>query len=518
MAALGRARIMSRLKRNVFANLVGNLWGSLISFFFVPIYIHYVGMEGWGLIGFSITLQSIFALADMGLGTALNREFARTSARDDKPQHRHDLLRTLEIVYWLVASAGGALVIAAAPLLATRWLHARELPIATVQGAIMLMGVLATLQLPLTLYAGGLLGLQQQVRLNVINVVLWTIRSVGSVAVLALIAPTVLAYFVWQAIISAIHTGVIAIAVWRSLGPAERPAAFRRDLFKSIRRFSVGIIGITATATLLMQTDKIILSRMLTLEAFGYYALASTVAGALYRVSNPVFVSFFPRFTELITLRDTEGLKIAYHAGAQLIAVLVAPIAAVISLFSRELLFLWTRNAVTADRTHLILSLLVIGSALNGIVSIPYALQLAHGWTRLTFLSNVIAAVAMAPLIAVLAVRWGAIGAAAVWIAINAGYMAITVGIMHRRLLPGEEARWYLRDVAMPVAAAVAVTLAARAVFPSTAGWATQVIGVGAVLACAFAAAGLAAPATRQTAESLVIRFGRLAVGRGGAA
>lgn len=509
---------MSRLSRNVLANLAGNFWGSVIAIVFVPIYIHYVGMEGWGLIGFSLTLSSLVALADMGLGTTLCREFAKSSAAEGETQHRRDLLRTLEIVYWSVAIACGAAVAAAAPLLARRWLHAQTLSAATVQSAIVPMGILIAVQLPLTLYSGGLLGLQQQVRLNAINVVLWTVRSLGSVAVLALISPSVTAYFFWQTVIAAIHTAIVGVVLWRSLGGGERPAAFRRELLRDIRRFSAGIVGIAATATLLMQTDKLVLSRIFTLEMFGYYALASTVASALYRVFSPVFVSFFPRFTELIALQDAEALKSVYHAGAQLTTVLIAPIAAVIAFFSREILFLWTRNAVTADRAHLIVSLLIVGTALNGIVSIPYALQLAHGWTRLTLVSNVVAVVVMVPLLIVLAMRWGAIGAAAVWIAINVGYATITVAVMHRRLLRGEEARWYLRDVAVPAVAAAVVTVAARAVFPATLGWLPQVVCIGVVLACALGAAALAAPATRHTAEGLALRFGRVALGRGSAA
>src|SRR5436853_7772563 len=71
---------MAGLKRNVIANLSGNLYTVVISLVFVPIYIHYLGIEAWGLVGFSVTLQAVLAVADMGLSTTLNREMARLSA------------------------------------------------------------------------------------------------------------------------------------------------------------------------------------------------------------------------------------------------------------------------------------------------------------------------------------------------------------------------------------------------------------------------------------------------------
>ena len=40
-------------------------------------------------------------------------------------------------------------------------------------------------------------------------------------------------------------------------------------------------MAITFLSLLLMQVDKILLSRLLTLESFGYYALAGVVANAL---------------------------------------------------------------------------------------------------------------------------------------------------------------------------------------------------------------------------------------------
>jgi hypothetical protein len=40
--------------------------------------------------------------------------------------------------------------------------------------------------------------------------------------------------------------------------------------------------------------------------------------------------------------------------------------------------------------THVILSILVISTAMNGVMTVPSALQLAYGWTMLTFTFNVV--------------------------------------------------------------------------------------------------------------------------------
>jgi len=493
---------MSRLKKNVATNLFGNAWSTLLSLLFVPIYIHYVGIEAWGLIGFFTTLQTLLVLADMGLSTTLNREFAKTTDADN--EQRRDLLRTLELVYWTVAIISGVVVVAASPFLATRWLQVRAVSTDTARLAIALMGVVTMLQLPLGLYSGGLLGLQRQVRLNVANMTFWTLRSVGSLIVVSLISPTITAYFIWQLIVSALHTTAVGLVLWRSLGrPAHRPV-FRRELLQRIWRFSAGMMAITVTGTMLTQIDKVILSRILPLDAFGYYALASLVAGGLFRIMNPVFVAFFPRLTQMRAANDEEGLKAAYHAGSQLATVMLIPTAAVVALFSKEILLLWTRNPVTAERTYLLVALLITGMAFNGINYIPYALQLAHGWIRLPLYANIAGCVTLVPLLVVLALRYGAIGAAVTSMLFSLATLTIVISIMHRRILRGEQTRFYIQDVAKPMLSALVVVSIGRLVFPEGAGWMTQAVCIAAILTCALVAAAMSAPATRDTGLNMI--------------
>ena len=489
---------MNHVKRNVIANLVGNVVSTILSVLFVPLYIRYMGIEAWGLVGFFTTLQIVLVLADIGLSTTINREFARTTSVDVAA--RRDLLRTLEVVYWTVAIAAGTAVVAVAPFLAERWLQVRVIPLATVRTAVALMGVVAMLQLPLALYSGGLLGLQRQVRLNAANTLFWTARSVGSLMVLAFIAPTVIAYFLWQVAITAAHTFTVAAILWRALRPAAHRAAFRRDRLLGIWRFSTGMFAIGLTGTLLTQIDKIVLSKILPLEIFGYYALASVVAAGMFRIINPVFSALFPRFTELVASDDLDGLKRVYHAGCQLATVAVVPLAAVIAVFSREVLSLWTRDPAATKEASVLLTLLMTATALNSLNYMPYALQLANGWTRLALSANVAGCVALVPLIVTLAVRYGAIGAAAMMSFFHAASLAIVATLTHQRLLPGEERRFYVDDVLKPVAAALIVVFVGRVAFPTNAAWLTQVLTLGLVFAAALVASALAAPLARKSA------------------
>jgi O-antigen/teichoic acid export membrane protein len=449
-------------KKNIVANFGGSVWTGLMGLVFVPLYIHFMGIEAYGLMGIFATLLALFGLLDMGLSSTLNREMARLAVQTDKAQEMRDLVRTLEIPYWAVGLLISLIVIAASRFIAYRWVNAENLAPRTVQTAMILMGFVTLFQWPLSFYSGGLMGLQRQVLLNGINVVMATFRGLGAVLILWLVSPTVEAFFSWQIVVSVIQISLIVFFLWRSLPQAAAPPRFRRDLLRNIWRFAAGMTGITVLSTILTQLDKVILSRMLSLTLFGYYTLASSIAMNLYRFISPVFSATYPRLTNLVALGRKEEITRLYHKSAQLVSVLVLPAALVVALFSKDILLLWTQSPVTAEYTHLLVSILVMGTAINGLMNIPYALQLASGWTRLSIFVNLVSVLLLMPLMIILAKWYGAMGAASVWVILHIGYLFISIPIMHRRLLPTEKWRWYFNDVGRPLLAAVMVAVIGR--------------------------------------------------------
>lgn len=445
----------STLKKNIGANFAGSVWQALMALVFVPLYIKFIGIESWGLIGIFATLQAMFGPLGMGLSGTLNREMARLSVLPSKEQEMRNLVRTLEVLYWSVAVFAGITVVSLSPFIAHHWINAVQLPPKTIEQALLIMGFVMALQMPIGFYSGGLMGLQRQVLLNAINVVISTLRGAGAVLILWLVSPTIQAFFLWQIIISAINIFLLALFLWRRLPHGDNKALFQTQLFKGIWRFTAGMSGISILAVILTQLDKIILSKLLSLEMFGYYMLASMVAMSLKRFVSPIIFSIYPRFTQLVSINNQDELIQLYHKSCQFIAVLILPVAIVIALFSYEVVFLWTQNPATAEKTHLILSILICGTVINVLMGLPYVLQLAFGWTKLSLFKTLIAVILLAPLIIYMTTHFGATGAAIAWLVLNMGMFFFEIPIMHRRLLRTEKWRWYWQDVCIPLVACI---------------------------------------------------------------
>lgn len=351
----------------------------------------------------------------------------------------------------------GIAVISISPFIAHHWVKAEQLSAATIEQAVLIIGFTLMLQWPISFYTGGLLGLQRHILLNVVTIIMSTLRGVGAVAVLWLISPTIQAFFLWQIVISAIHTFFLANIFWRKLPKSESRPIFKKKLLKGIWKFAAGMGAISIMSIILTQMDKIILSKMLSLEMFGYYTLAGIIAMSPLRFSGPIFFGIYPSFTQLAALNDQKKLKEIYHKGCQFMAVLILPFAIVVAFFSSEIILLWSQSQITAEKTSLLVSVLICGTALNVLMHLPHAMQLAFGWTKLLFYRNLIAVVLLVPLIIYMTTSYGAIGAASAWLVLNAGSVLLEIPIMHRRLLPEEKWHWYLQDVMIPLGAAATI-------------------------------------------------------------
>jgi hypothetical protein len=168
----------------------------------------------------------------------------------------------------------------------------------------------------------------------------------------------------------------------------------------------------------------------------------------------------------------------------------------VLVLYPAELLLLWTRDPVLVANCSAILAVLALGNALNGMMGLPASLQFAHGWTQLVLLFNSVAVLLLAPLIYVMATRYGGLGAACVWLALNVGYVAVMLRLMHKRLLPGQLSTWFGRDFGAPFAAAFIAAGLCKLLIPAG-GPVAALISIAAAMALAVLAAGWAASELR---------------------
>jgi O-antigen/teichoic acid export membrane protein len=472
---------------------------------FVPVYVKILGIEAYGLVAVYTTLRNLFVVLDLGLTTTLNRELARRSRVEGRDTR--DLVRTLESIYWGLAVLIALSCVALGPWLAREFVHAQTMARARVEAVVRLMGVVIAFEWLLTFYAGGLMGLHRQVLYNACYAALSILRFVGVLPVLWYVSPSIEAFFAWQAAAGLLGALVLGTVLWRALPPGG-PARFRTAVVRSIWHFAAGTSAVALTGLLLSQLDRVILARLVPLSELGYYGLSLTFAGALYGLINPIYGAVFPRLSASVATQDRPGLTAQYHRACQLMSVTILPAAAVICFFSPEILRLWTRDPVVVDRTHLLLRVMIVSAALNGLLTVPHSLLLAHGNTRITFWMNVIAIAVLTPVTVWSAQRFGVLGATVGWAAYNALNVVIGMHFVHRLVLPAEGRRWYAHDVGRPAAIAVSMAAAGRLLLPSSLPAGALALAIGLLLGLGTLATARVAPEVWRSWRTFLGRVG----------
>lgn len=426
---------------------------------FIPLYIRYLGIEVYGLIGIFTLLQVSLKLLDMGMSSTLSREMSRFMGGAMDVRSIRDLLRSIEIIALVTACLIAIGIWSVSDWLATEWLRAEKLPTLVVSQALNIMGIVIALRFMESVYVSSIIGLQRQVVYNVINSALSTLRWFGAVGILACVSPTIEMFFIWQGLISVLALFIFSWTTYGILPVSDHAARFSLPALKQISRFASGIVGITFLGLLLSQVDKILLSRLLNLGEYGYYTLAGVAAGGLYTLAVPIQLAFLPRINELHASGEHSQLIVAFHRAAQMITVIVGSAAAVIIIYAELILNIWTQDAELSERCAKLLAILVFGNLLNCLMLIPFQTQLSFGWTSLLLKLNIFSVIFIIPTFVFVTPRFGAEGAAWAWLILNVLYMLLGIHFMYRRILITEKWRWYIQDIFYPLSAAVTVAV-----------------------------------------------------------
>lgn len=405
------------LKKNILANYLGMGAVVLAPIFALPWYFSELGPRQFGLIGFIAMLQAILGLLDAGMSQALVREVAVRFDLMDKGRHRTaSLLFGFERIYWTFALCAGCVVVLLADTIATHWLNLDGLSVATGREAMYGAAAIFAAQFPGSIYRSLLVGVQAQIVLNGIMSGGALLRHVGGVAVVV-VWPTFSAYLIWHATIALLETLTRSRWAWNALQVKRSQIKWDANELRPIWRLVAGMSGATLLGALTVQMDKIVLSRMVSIEQFGYYTIAATVALGSLQLINPLTQAVLPRAIQMRS--NPAALRSLSLKLAGLIALLVGLGAITFITTGKWLLDVWLRNPEAVTAVYPMLAVLLAGTALNAMYNVGYVNWLAHQKIHRVFQVNLFALMISVALIPPLVSWQGTIGAAFGWLAIN---------------------------------------------------------------------------------------------------
>lgn len=438
------------VKRNSIANYFGQSYTILIGIVITPLYLQYLGAEAYGLVGFFALMQAWMGMLDLGLSPTLGRQVAYARGRENGFDFFKRLLKSFEVIFLVLASAIVLGVFLFSDWIASQWIKAESLDLATIVYCIALMGVMIGLRWFAGLYRSGINGMEDQVWLNAANIVLMTLKFVGALVLLAFITQDIRHFFEYQLAIGLIEVLVVASRFYAKLPATQNSqglVAFDWSAVKSVAPFALGIAYTAGIWVLVTQTDKLVLSGVLSLSEFGYFSLVALVAGGVTMLSGPISQAIMPRMTMLLAQDNKEEMLRIYRMGSQIVALISFSVAVMVGLYAEPLLYAWTGDREAANWGAEVLLWFALGNGVLAIGAFQYYLQIAFGQLRLHVIGSTISAVIQVPLIYFAAVNYGAVGAGIAWFSFRTAWFIWWTPIVHSRFVPGFHWSWLLKDI-----------------------------------------------------------------------
>lgn len=445
------------MKIALIVSYLTQLYISVIGIILMPLYLHYLGAEGLGLVGFYIMLQAWIPIFDIGLTPVFSREMSRFRVGLLTAREAASCLRTLEVVLGALAAFVIVLLWGGRDWIAHNWLLAVNLSEGVLADCIVLIALAVALRWVTGLQRAVLIGLELQGLVNGLAAGFATLRFAGVLPLLSYVSTLPEHFFAFQAVAGALELIVFVIIAHRHV-PGSAGVRPDRSVLANMFPMVGSMAFLTAMWVVMTQADKLILSGLLPLTEYGYFTLAVTVASGVLVLVGPLNQVIQPRLTVLSEKGDEDALLELYRLISQFVVVGFVSLGGGLAFFSGPILLIWSGSPVVAMAAAPVLFWYGLANAVVGVLVLPFMLQFARGRLRLHILGNLILLVTLVPALVFAAKHWGAIGAGQVFFIANLLFLLFWVPIIHHYFLPILTWRWSFRDT-LPAASVMLIVL-----------------------------------------------------------
>ncbi len=401
---------MKILNLALFSNYLAAALNIFLPILAIPFYVKYLGFSGWGEISALLLIQSFVLLCESSVGQSLVREFAVAKLSNET----YSVFKKVENIYILssVAILLLGLVIIALLNRILGWTYNFSFG-----ACLVLFG--ASFQLSAAAYKGALIGIGEQVRLNISTCFFLVFRTLFGV--LSLYFYSEINVFLLVYLLASVFEFFVRKKICYLVIPKKnhQQALFPR---KALSGALVILLGVLSA-----QLDKFILGGMLSSVDFGKYAIASSVAIGLSQVIYPLLQYVSPRLS--IAYKNNRAYEINRFLFRCVFFVSMIVIFGYF-VFGNVLLKVWLGEAYHEVKE--ILDFLIIGTVINFFYNIGYTNWVASGCFRQMFRANVLSLAITVIFVPGFVTYFGIKGAGMGWVLTNSICFLFSLGWVKR--------------------------------------------------------------------------------------
>jgi O-antigen/teichoic acid export membrane protein len=329
-----------KVVRNTLFNYLAILCVTLIRFIAMPILIHGLGRDRFGIYATVTSVVGYVGLLDLGIGVSLTKFVAEDYARRDF-RRLTEMLSTSLLLYIGLGLLGSAVLVLSSSLFVR---HVFDIPVELWDEgrAVFWISALALFNgLTLGIFGNLLNGIQRQDIARTIAIVNALITYTGSILLIKL--GYKLVAFMLFATGMDILSFLVQMRIARRMLPDVRffPRVFRREQLNQIVNFSFAMFINQLAARNMGVLDRLILGIFQPIASVTVYTVGLTLASFSLRVPAAASLASLPAASELMAQNRMDAIHQLILRGVKYTALMAVPIFTVMSVMAPDIVRLW---------------------------------------------------------------------------------------------------------------------------------------------------------------------------------
>lgn len=399
------------MMRNIVYIFLGRGVPLILGLFTIPILVHGLGSERYGMLNLICLILGYFGLFDLGLGRATTKFVAEYVERQEEK-----LLSELVWTAWglllLFGTVGGVLLVSLAPLLIEKILHVPSYLIPEATTSLYILGC----AVPIMLLSAGTRGVLEGKGLFTIAtkvqmpfIILDLIIPLGILQFTNSLVPIIGFMFISRILLVSVY---LYLCLYHSLPSLRKYYCMRRVHMKSLFGFGGWLTLSNCISPIMEYMDRFLIGSLLGLSDVTYYVVPYTIVTKLYLIPTSVMTVLFPTFTG--NFRSKEILVPLYRRAVKYIFLAMAPCVSILIIFAHDIMSVWINEAFAVKSSGVFVCFSV-GLLVSSLAQVPYSLIQAAGRPDLTAKLHASEVIPYLALVYLLLSHYGIVGVAFAW-------------------------------------------------------------------------------------------------------
>lgn len=424
---------------NTLYNITGQAVPLLVGLITIPIIVHALGTERFGVLTLAWLIFGYFTLFDMGIGRATTKFVSECIALgrfEDLPR----LVLTSLFMLFVLGCAGGLLIAAITPWLIHSSLSLPSYLIEETNKTFYLLAV----TIPFVIVTSGARGvLEAQHRFAAVNAIKIPAGILNFIVpVFVLQFSTSLNHIVAFLVISRIITFSLFLYVCFKISPGLTILRLPDiDTIRTLLKFGGWMTVSNLIDSVMTYGDRFLVGILLNISAVAYYSTPYDIVTKIWIISSSILGALFPVISSY-AVTDRVKLTYASELTSKYILIVLVPIVMFLVIMAGPFLDAWLGREFFLNSAF-VMQLLAIGTLLAALAHIPFVSIQALGRPDITAKIHIIEMPVYLLLAWFCISKWGIIGGAGAWLLRNAVHASILNYYLYA-LSPNKQSRTLL--------------------------------------------------------------------------